>query len=158
LNSPFRELYLDDQAELEEVSWRRSTSYKDALTNRSGWHVLNVRDSIILCLLHRFGLMNFDLLSAQPRTESLLGGCFDGQGSGSFCFGVSCLHAQWRGPAGVMKALGSRLAFCVVFLVDLKLDWKLSFSSFWLRLKGVFGALLAGVFACWFNGFAAAAA
>ena len=66
--------------------------------------------------------------------------------------------ARLRGPAGVMKALGSRLAFCVVFLVVLKLDWKLSFSSFWLRRKGVLGALLAGVFACWFNGFAAAAA
>lgn len=55
--------------------------------------------------------------------------------------------ARLRGPAGVMKALWSRLAFLVDFPV-LKPDWKASFSSFWLRRKGVLGALLAGVFAC----------
>jgi hypothetical protein len=66
--------------------------------------------------------MDLDLLSAQPGTESLLSGCFDGQGSWCLCLGVGCFHAQWGAIAwasrrdegiGVQVSLLCRLLGCL---------------------------------------------
>lgn len=98
---------------------KRLVDGKDMLTNRSRRHVLNVWDAVILVLLNGLGLVDLDFLSAQSRTERLLGRCLDGQGSRSFCLCVGCLHAQrgavaWAGRSdkgiGVNVGLLGRLS------------------------------------------------